>query len=77
MTETPEPPKISKEKQLQIITMGMWFGLVVILLIGFVLLPFLKILPTEQLQLLQIVIVFVAVVDLCLLGFLRKKLREK
>jgi hypothetical protein len=77
MTETPESEKRSKEKQLQIITIGIWFGMVVVLLIGFVLFPFLKILPSEELQLVQIVIVFVVIAELCLLGFLRKKLREK
>jgi len=51
--------------------------MVVVLLIGFVLFPFLKILPSEELQLVQIVIVFVVIAELCLLGFLRKKLREK
>jgi Na+/melibiose symporter-like transporter len=65
MTETPEPQKISKEKQLQIRTMEMWFGTIIILLVGFVLFPFLKILPPEKLRPVQIVMVFVVIVHFC------------
>ncbi len=77
MTETPEPQKISKEKQLQILTMEMWFGAIIILLVGFVLFPFLKILSPEKLHLVQIVIVFVVIANFCRLPFVKKRVLKK
>lgn len=74
MTETPKP---SKEKQLQIITMAIWFGMIGIILMGFVLFPVLKILPPKELHLVQIVIVFIVIANFCLLPFVKKRVLKK
>ncbi len=57
--------------------MAIWFGMIGIILMGFVLFPVLKILPPEELHLVQIVIVVVVITNFCLLPFIKKKSPKK